>query len=745
MKLVSIRFKVAIAIVLILLVSVSISIYISVRNQKKNLLEAMENNLSVSNGILSTVIGNLMLSGEAPLANQTLSQLKSMPEFKDIAIYRIDGTLAFSDYSTIDKVNAYQFMTTFEKTPRSKPRKISGKDFETVLKTHTPRTVELFDKKEMDYYFPLLNLPQCRSCHGETPFIRGVAHYKVSVAGIFSRIDTARNILMLFFILSGIVIAFLLIWIMQKMVIHPLLSIGGVVSAVGEGNFNVRVDKNSNDELGDLAIKINGMIGDLKEKTRLELENKEIETKNRENKKYLDNIREGLLLLDEDLIITSQYSRFLEELFNKEDFAGMKFVDFIYPDQAEQSEERAELEQFLTMVFKNTKTDMEMIMAINPLKNKKLTVSADEGKDTSIIIDASFQRIFSENTVENVMVIFEDRTQIITMENELETEKKRSQSELEQIAAILKAGPEYFLDFITDASIQLQEGESCLAHLDKKEEVEKLFRILHSLKGTARYMDLKIMADKVHEVETVVAGLRDSKTSRKEEKQEDLRIRIRSLSEELESIRNLVKRFSSFKTVTGDGDIPVNENVALFFDSLKRMVSDISTELGKEVILETKSNMKGFTYLKILRDPLIHLVRNSLDHGLEDTYERLSLGKEEPAKIILAIYRDDKKGYTITIEDNGKGIDFKRIKEIALDRGLLKEDEATRKRLLKLLFSSGFSSRKEVSSLSGRGVGLDVVYAVIRSLKGSISVASVNNKGTQFTIKVPAEKERGIV
>ncbi len=692
----------------------------------------MKNNLSVSNGILSTVIENLMLSGEAPIANRTISQLKNMTDFKDIAIYRPDGTLAFSDYSTIKKVNAYQTMKTFEKTPRSKPRTITGKDFETVLKTHTPRTVALLGKKEMDYYFPILNLPQCRSCHGDTPFVRGVAHYKVSVAGIFSQIDNARNILMLFFILSGTAIAVLLIAMMQKVVIRPLLAIGGVVSAVGGGNFDVRAERKSNDELGELASKLNGMITGLKEKTRLELENREIETKNRENKKYLDNINEGLLLLDTDLAITSQYSTFLEELFRKENFAGLKFIDFIYPDQSSQFEERKELEQFLGMVFKNTKTDMEMIMAVNPLQNKELVV-----QDTRIIVDASFQRIFSGKDVENVMVIFKDKTRITAMEHELEAEKKRSQSELEQIAAILKAGPEYFLDFVTDASTQLRQGESILAHLDKREEIDTLFRILHSLKGTARYMNLKIMADKVHEVETAVAGIRDNDVPVDRETMETIRTQLQSLSEELDAIRALVKRFSSFTSVPLEGDAKASENVALFFDSLQRMVTDIRTELGKEVVLETESDTDTFKYLPELRDPLIHLVRNSLDHGLEDTYERLSLGKEEPAKISLSISTTE-EGYTVCVQDNGKGIDFNKIRQLALKRGLLAEHEATDKRLLALLFSSGFSTREKVSSLSGRGVGLDVVYAVVRSLKGSISVASVINKGTKFTIKIPS-------
>lgn len=733
MKLFSIRFKVVFTIILVLLVSVSGLIFITVSNQQNNLLEAMRNNLAVNNGILNTVLKNLMLSGEAPIANRTMNDLSKLQGFKKIEIYRVDGTVAFHDFSTLEYVNSHQTRMVFPKTPRVGFSMIDNPNFNEVINTNTPRVVELLKSREMEYFFPILNLPDCRTCHGTEHFLRGVAHYKVSVDEVFRQINNSRNILTLFFLITAFAISVILILMMQKIVVKPIISIGRVVAKVGAGNLDIQTNIKSNDELGLLGSKLNEMISGLRGKRILELENKEIETRNRENKKYLDNINEGLILLNPDLTISKQYSKFVTVLFNRKEITGLKLSEFIYPDADSFHDERKELDQFVRMVFENTKTDMEMILSINPLFNKSIQIMNAGGGRSEIIIDANFQRVYNGNKVENVMVIFEDRTRIINIEHELETARKKSQSELEQIAVILKAGPESFLEYVQDAEIYLTESMSDLKSIENPESLSRLLRNLHSLKGTSRYMDLKLIADMAHEAEGFIAGFKEEGFN--SGNREIIKQHLESLSEELESIKAITARFSDFADSSKPGGV---SRIEQFFQTLKKMVLQIADELEKDAVLVTRSNLLDFPYLKKMRDPIIHLIRNSLDHGVEDSFERLTAGKDKTANLKLDIRILEDGSYNVIISDDGRGIDYNLVKKKAIEKGLIGESGVSKLELAKLLFSPSFSTRTSVSSISGRGVGLNVVSDIVKSLNGTISIATAENKGTRFTIKLPA-------
>ncbi len=734
MRLVSIRLKVAITIVIVLLLTVSVSIFLTVSNQRNNLFEAMRNNLSVNNEILNTVIKNIMLSGEAPMASKTMSDLKSLQEFEEIEIYRTDGSVAFNDFSTVEAVNNFQDRIMFGETPRSELKIIDNPNFQDVLASNTPRHVELLDSREMEFFFPILNLPDCRVCHGNESFVRGVAHYKVSVDEIFRQINSSRNFLTLFFLFAGTAIAFILIWMMQRIVVKPVLSIGRVVSEVGSGNLDARTGIKSNDELGLLGTKLNAMISDLKDKRELELANREIETRNRENKKYLDNINEGLLLLNPDLTISKQYSRFLTVLFNRETVTGLKLSEFIYPDGDEYREEREEVDQFVKMIFEKTKTDMEMILSINPLFNKELTVVNLSGEESTIIVDAHFQRIFNGDEVENVMVIFEDRTKIINIEKELEAAREKSQSELEQISVILRAGPESFLEFVEGAEKNINESLSTLNSIRKDESLSLLLRNLHTLKGSAGYMDMKSLAGRVHETEGMIVAMKENGFT--DNDPEIIKDHLAVLAGELNDIKSITDRFSRFS----GRDSEHQSRIEQLFESLERMVMQLGEETEKKISFSSKTNLHDFPYLNEMKDPVIHLLRNSVDHGIEDSFERLTFGKESIAKIQLEIGILQDGSYRVVVADDGRGIDFESIRKRAVEKGILKDVEISNLQLAELLFSSSFSTRSEAGMISGRGVGLDVVSDAVKRLNGTISIATTEKKGTKFIIKLPGKK-----
>lgn len=177
------------------------------------------------------------------------------------------------------------------------------------------------------------------------------------------------------------------------------------------------------------------------------------------------------------------------------------------------------------------------------------------------------------------------------------------------------------------------------------------------------------------------------------------------------------------------------------FNRFPRMVRDLSKELDKKVnlVMHGENTEVDRTVIDEIGDPLIHLIRNSLDHGIEKTEDRIKLGKSEVGNILLKAYPDG-NNVVIELSDDGNGIDFNKVKEKAVQIGLCTYEEVnefSEEDLKNMLFEPGFSTSESITELSGRGVGLDVVKNKIESINGSIELETVKNKGTKFTIRIP--------
>jgi two-component system chemotaxis sensor kinase CheA len=181
--------------------------------------------------------------------------------------------------------------------------------------------------------------------------------------------------------------------------------------------------------------------------------------------------------------------------------------------------------------------------------------------------------------------------------------------------------------------------------------------------------------------------------------------------------------------------------VEAVFLRFPRLVRDLSTKLGKQVELDLvgKDTELDRTVVDALGDPLVHLVRNSLDHGLEGPEERVAAGKS--ATGTLTISAEHAGGnVVITVADNGRGVDPARVAQKAAERGLIAPeavDSIDSQRAIELLFSAGFSTAEFTSDISGRGVGMDAVRAAIRGLGGEVIMTSELGTGTSAQIRLP--------
>ena len=179
--------------------------------------------------------------------------------------------------------------------------------------------------------------------------------------------------------------------------------------------------------------------------------------------------------------------------------------------------------------------------------------------------------------------------------------------------------------------------------------------------------------------------------------------------------------------------------ISFAFNRFPRLVHDLSKKTGKEVelILKGEQTELDKTVMEQIGDPLVHLVRNAVDHGIESAEVRLANGKPQKGTIMLNAYHQG-GSIVIEIKDDGGGIDREAVFNKALEKGIVDENNVlTDAQTFDLLFEPGFSTAKEVSDISGRGVGMDVVKKNIQSLGGRIQVESERGKGSTFRVNLP--------
>lgn len=207
----------------------------------------------------------------------------------------------------------------------------------------------------------------------------------------------------------------------------------------------------------------------------------------------------------------------------------------------------------------------------------------------------------------------------------------------------------------------------------------------------------------------------------------------------------LAKAVANLDVVTADLQTSVMKTrmqpIKKVFGRFPRVVRDLARSLKKEINLELQGEDTDLdkNLVEALADPLVHLVRNAVDHGIESPADREAAGKSRVGKVVLSAEQEGDH-ILLSITDDGAGMDAIKLRQLAVDRGLYDEDAAARltdQEAFELIFAPGFSTKVEISDVSGRGVGMDVVKTKITQLNGSIEISSKVGEGTRLTIKVP--------
>ena len=215
----------------------------------------------------------------------------------------------------------------------------------------------------------------------------------------------------------------------------------------------------------------------------------------------------------------------------------------------------------------------------------------------------------------------------------------------------------------------------------------------------------------------------------------DARVQVQTFNEQIEYLERVTTNLH--ESVMKVRMVPIESVVNRF----PRMIRDLSKKLNKdmELIMTGEDTELDRTVIDEIGDPLMHMLRNAADHGLESTIDRLKIGKPKVGTIRLDAYQDG-NNVTIEVSDDGAGVDVEKIKRKAIEKGTITEEQAefmSDKEAVDLLFAPAFSTAEKISDVSGRGVGLDVVKNKIEGLGGDVEVVTKLGEGTKFIVRLP--------
>ncbi|KAF1043370.1 MAG: Gliding motility regulatory protein [Herbaspirillum frisingense] len=524
-------------------------------------------------------------------------------------------------------------------------------------------------------------------------------------------------------------------------------------------DFTRRLPVQRMDEVGHSIVAFNGMVGKIEEASA------QIRQKTADMQAMLQNIPQGILTIVDGNKIHPEYSAFLETVFETTDIAGRDMMELVFTGTTLGADTLSQIEAIGGACIGEDVMNFEF--------NEHLMVGEVEKKmaDGRVkILDLSWSPITDDNDmVIRLMLCVRDVTEL----RQLAAEANEQKRELEMIGEILAVAPAKFAEFIGSSRRFLEENEQ-IVHQNPDATafaIAKLFRNMHTIKGNGRTYGLLHLANVVHDTEQHYDDLRHAETGAVWN-QEHLLLQLAQVREiidryarindvtlgrgataqaadagpgyerhvltidrkhiqesllrlenvntanlhELVTVRNEVRR-----TLRLLGTETVQEVLAPVTDSLPALAADLGKSAPVVQIEDNGYVVHSFAS-PLLQNVFMHLIRNAMDHGLEDAEERASKGKPAAGFIKLEMgVMDDM--FQMALSDDGRGLALERVRQIGIEKKLISVDQAlSDAEIARLIMQPGFSTRSEVTEVSGRGVGMDAVLDFVTREHGKIEI-----------------------
>jgi HAMP domain-containing protein/signal transduction histidine kinase len=513
---------------------------------------------------------------------------------------------------------------------------------------------------------------------------------------------------------------------------------------------------------------------------KVEERTQELQVKTNDILSMMENMHQGLFTIMNEGLIHHEYASFLETIFERDDIAGSNFMELLFSKSKLGNDQ---LDQVSTGIDAIIGEDAMMWEFNSHLLVNEYSIYLD---GVEKIVAVEWDPIIYDDVIEKVMVTVRDITDLKALEREAEGKKR----ELDIISQIISVDQSKFSEFIKTAYQFLGENAKLIEQSVQKdpEVLSLLFRNMHTIKGNARTYGLSTITNQVHDAENTYDSLRNDETAVWDQTRlsNELNL-VKSIIEEyvhvcenvlsrdidnkntestyniksteLEAIGVLVQSLGSIQSLDPESlakvsqvkSIISNLNSITFHDaiadtclSLDSIAEQLNKSKPKVVFTGGEITVRNES-ISLLNNVFSHILRNSMDHGIELPDIRVEAGKQDYGTISIDVLEQSNL-LEIHVKDDGQGLNLEKLQEMGIKSGLLKEGEKpTLDQLASLIFESGVSTKTDVTSISGRGVGMDAVKKFIEEKGGSVKIQTLDSlKGSAFmnfetVIKLPLE------
>ncbi|HZZ11391.1 MAG TPA: HAMP domain-containing protein [Paraburkholderia sp.] len=545
--------------------------------------------------------------------------------------------------------------------------------------------------------------------------------------------------------------------LLYRQITRPLSRMQAMMSEIATSqDFTRRVPVGRLDEIGHSIAAFNGMIEKIQESSA------QLKQKTADIQAMLQNMQQGILTVIDGAVVHSEYSAYLEDIFETKDIAGRGLMNLVFSETDLGSDALSQIDAATHACLGED--------CINFAFNQHLLVGEISKRmaDGRVkILDLSWSAITDENDVIlRLMLCVRDVTELRKLAAQADEQRRR----LDMIGEILAVSEEKFHHFIESSAGFVSENERIIRKHSEADHaaIAELFRNMHTLKGNARTYNLQHLTHVVHETEQSYHELRQPDADRswdqdhlireltrvreaiesyarineqslgrknrntndaretdryvmvdKTQIQETLNLLDSTNAHELYALQSM--RDAMRQTLGALGSESVRDALAGVLNSLPSLARELGKAAPHVRIDDNGYRLRGHAG-STLNDIFMHLLRNSIDHGIESAETRGAQGKA-PAGTIDIDVGVDRNALQITLSDDGRGLALGRIRGIALERGWIDADDSlTDEAVAEFIFRPGFSTAEAVTEVSGRGVGMDAVRAFLERERGSIQL-----------------------